>query len=519
MAAKGNYAAFKRLKPTDGLSSDIQKQQQFGFKRRQEDRIEEGIEYQRAQAKKKSDRAFYDKHIKPLNNFDTGSKTANEANARLLAKARDEMGRLAQIKDNAEPGSDEYIKATTGLQSIYNLPDKIKTLYSGRMSQYQQAVKAAEQGKIHKDENYEKFVKNYQGQMEDVQLGFDDQYDVAAAFLDEEGNVQDTDSYSSYVNGKLPFEPTPVFNFEKTAQGVADAVGKIKDTDLPDKNGVVSFTNTAKMKPINNSADRLFSMDENGNFKESTKSAFIQAGYKRSEWNEKNMEKLKNAYIDDVRGRIDEEYKDTKASKSKQSSNNSSDNNVKIKQAVTPSKETWGEKVNLIADEAKSVGVSGVEIPALRDIDSSGDKQFITDAKVRNYTYTGDGKMMVDVVYQDVKSSTFESEEEGFFEKLIKSRNDAKDNLEEARQNGDEDQVEYFRGKYAEANLKLKRLKQGGQNVRKTVVIPKEDEADVASYLGGIDNARAKAFSKPQEKETEGNNSNIQTTMSGGTAR
>jgi len=506
MSSKGNYTAFQRLRPTKGLSQDIQRQQNNLLRRRREDRIEENIEYQRDLAKKKADQELVDKYIKPLDNFDSGSKSINEANAKLLMNGQKKMGELLQKLQDSEVGSDQYIEAKLGLESLNKLPEKIKTMYSTRLEQFNKITELAEQGKIHKDEAYQKYVRNYQNQASDLKFGLDDQYSPVVAFLDEDNNVSDTDSYDSVVGGKLAFDATPVIDFEKRSKLVAEEAGQIERTN-PVGGGATRYTSNAKKSFINSKAEEYFSIDENGNLTKEAKSAFIQAGIPRNEWTKSRLNNLKNAFIEDTLGRTDESTKTTKTNSRNIGSNDSNEDRVKTKQPVTPTKRTWGEKINLIDAKAKSVGVSNVVLPAIRTKDQNGNERFITDAEVRNYTYTSDGQMIVDVVYQDSKYSTFEEKEKGLFEKLIEQRREAESKKEQAEKNGEEATAENYEEEIKKYNLQLKRLKQGGQNKREAIVIPREDEADVASYFGGINAAKVKAgvLSQTQQKKEDEN--------------
>ena len=499
MAAKGNYAAFKRLKPTDGLSTDIQKQQQFAFKRRQEDRIEENIEYQRAQAKKKSDRDFYDKYVKPYDTFDSKSRTVNEGVGKLLLNGQREMGRQAQIMDNAEIGSDEYLQAKLSLENLYKIPEKIKSFISTRTKQYEKIKKLAEEGKIHETDEVKTYFKNYQNQLANVDLGFDEQYNPVVAFTDENGDgISDTDSFQSLVKGKLPVDATPVIDFESRAKLLSEEVGTKDETTQSGR--TTTKTSKPKMARINQKADQYFSVDEDGNLTREAKSALIQAGYSREkgEWNKQNLNKLKDAFIEDVRSRVDEEFKQTtKIFKPTKGNDSPGKNRVTPTEPVIATPSTYSNFSEIIPEGTLSVGVSQgqIKLPAIRNTSTDSGDEFLSNVTVLNVTYDEEGRMIADVSYEDSKSNTYTAEDLDFIEKQIKKEERKMRNAEKGTDEYLEAQEEKER-----YGLQLDRLKEGAKNVRTDIRVSAEDESKIANYFGGID--ELKNLVKPTKEET-----------------
>jgi len=156
MAKKGNYAAFQKLQPTQGLSRDIQFWNNDAANRRQEDRINDQMQFQRDESAKKAKRDFYDKNIKPLNNYDTGSSSLNEANARLLAKATDQYLPLLQTLENSDPSSEAYIKAKLGLDNLQQLPEKLLAFTKAGTQEYNAYLAAVEKEDVWRDVEHEK---------------------------------------------------------------------------------------------------------------------------------------------------------------------------------------------------------------------------------------------------------------------------------------------------------------------------------------------------------------------------
>jgi hypothetical protein len=85
MATQGTFTAYRQLRPLEGdVSQDIQQQEENNAHRRAEKRAEDAIAQNKQDKADKEKQDLWNKYVKPLSNYDTGSKTINEAQGRLI---------------------------------------------------------------------------------------------------------------------------------------------------------------------------------------------------------------------------------------------------------------------------------------------------------------------------------------------------------------------------------------------------------------------------------------------------
>jgi len=499
MAKKGNYAAFQKLQPTQGLSRDIQFWNNDAANRRQEDRINDQMQFQRDESAKKAKRDFYDKNIKPLNNYDTGSSSLNEANARLLAKATDQYLPLLQTLENSDPSSEAYIKAKLGLDNLQQLPEKLLAFTKAGTQEYNAYLAAVEKEDVWRDVEHE---KRYKDGWKSIKLGLDDQFNPVGAFTDiDDDSFLDVVSYDQYQSGQASFTPVKRYNFETIAKTVAEDAGTIEQEKITQFGFGTQETIGIKKEFVTTAADKMFTVDGEGKFSPYAISAFVESGISVQRATEDDLLKVKNAFIQDVNLRSNSTEKNTidnsggtsAAREARLSGEGGS--TVKFTQAVTPSKQVYGSLFENIALGAKSVGFqgSGVVLDAVRDGD-----EVITNATVKNATYDSDDNLIIDISYQDVKSSTFKAEEESLLEKIIKSREIKEATTDKTINNKMDADIKKF-------NLQLDRLSTGAQNKRKVLTIPIEDQSEVGSYFGGIEELNNRIFpdGRPEKEEAK----------------
>jgi hypothetical protein len=498
MAKKGNYAAFQNLQPTQGLSRDIQFWNNDAANRRQEDRINNQMQFQRDESAKKAKRDFYDKNIKPLNYHDTGSSSLNEAEARLLTSATSEYLPLLQTLENSDPSSDAYIKAKLGLANLQQLPEKLLAFTKAGTQEHNAYLEGVKTKNIWGDLKYE---KRYQEGWKGIQLGYDENFNPVGAFVDNDNDgVLDVVSFEQYQSGQASFTPVTRHNFETIAKTVAADAGTMAKKKITEDGFGTEETEGIKKEFVTLAADRMFTVDGEGKFSSYAISAFIESGIPLEEATEDDMLKVKNAFIKDVDLRsntrkentIDNSGRTSAAKEARLSGEGGS--TVKFTEAVTPSKAVWGS--TNFAPGAYSVGFtgSGVVLDAVRDGDN-----VITNATVKNSTYDIDDNLVIDISYQDVKSSAFKREEISGLEKIIKT-------LEEEKNPDDnETTTKKIDAEIEKFNLQLDRISTGAQNKRKIVTVPIEDKSEVASYFGGIEELEKRIFpdGRLEEEETK----------------
>lgn len=491
MAKQGNFAALQRLQPTQGLSQDIQYWNNDARVRRQERRLEDEAERQREKERRQEQRDLYDKYVKPGSAYDTGSKSLNEVIARGLSEAREQYLPNLRILEDPNASREEQIKARLRLDNLNKLPEHYQLVtqkYTAEWNAYQEAKK---NGKAWENPELE---KAFQNGFETFELGLNDRMEPTVAFVDKDGNEENKlisiQTFDEIKQGVPLSDWDRRVDMTATAQDLAEKIGESIKQNVT-KNGFgTNKVKQAKLEAIRLNTKKLM-YDAEGNLSEYGKSFKKETGIDDPQQLEQEFATLVESFTD--REEVDT-YSPSAANTANRNNQRNNEYAVTLTEAVDPSENVWGGSYASIANGAKSVGLKGnVKLDAIRDGDD-----VITDATPKNITYDNDGNMLVDISYQDVKSSTYKAKEESILQQLINAR-EAKDAT------NDPQQKEKFDEEIKKYNLQLDRLSTGAQNKRKVVKVPKEDEAEVASYFGGIDAVEKSVFpnGKPEMKEQE----------------
>ena len=194
MAAPGTFSAYRQLKPLEGdVSQDIQRQEDNNSQRRAEKRAVDAA----AQAKQdKADREkadLWNKYVKPLSNYDTGSKSLNEAQGRLILEAQKEYVPLMATINNPKASDEEKLKATLKLQNINNLPDNLYAMTKSLTDRDTAIRKGVAEGTMFADKAYE---NNFQTGYENKLLALDENGYPMIAFKNPDGST-DFETYDN----------------------------------------------------------------------------------------------------------------------------------------------------------------------------------------------------------------------------------------------------------------------------------------------------------------------------------
>ena len=241
MAQPGTYTAYRQLKPLEGdVSQDIQQQEENGFRRRALAQAEERTKNDKIDKEAQRKQELWDKHVKPLSNYDTGSKTLNEAQGRLILEAQKEYVPLMSILNNPKASDDEKLKATLKLQNINKLPENLsamtKTLTDRDLS-YQKGVK---EGTLFSNPDYD---VNFQQGYENKLLALDENGMPMVAFKDLNGDGKnDLETYDQIQNVVPKYDIQQRFDRDKE---LLEASTKLQPVVTGTDNGVVTRTVTA----------------------------------------------------------------------------------------------------------------------------------------------------------------------------------------------------------------------------------------------------------------------------------
>lgn len=241
MAQPGTYTAYRQLKPLEGdVSQDIQQQEENGFRRRALAQAEERTKNDKIDKEAQRKQELWDKHVKPLSNYDTGSKTLNEAQGRLILEAQKEYVPLMSILNNPKASDDEKLKATLKLQNINKLPENLsamtKTLTDRDLS-YQKGVK---EGTLFSNPDYD---VNFQQGYENKLLALDENGMPMVAFKDLNGDGKnDLETYDQIQNVVPKYDIQQRFDRDKE---LLEASTKLQPVVTGTDNGTVTRTVTA----------------------------------------------------------------------------------------------------------------------------------------------------------------------------------------------------------------------------------------------------------------------------------
>lgn len=199
MPQPGTYTAYRQLRPLEGdVSQDIQQQEENGFRRRALDQVDQRTQNDKADKEAQRKQELWDKHVKPLSNYDTGSKTLNEAQGRLILEAQKQYVPLMGILNNPKSTDEEKLNATLKLQNINNLPENLSAMTKTLTERDLAIRKGVQDGTLFANPDYEKnFQEGYQNKL----LALDDNGMPMVAFKDLDGDGKnDLETYDQIQN-------------------------------------------------------------------------------------------------------------------------------------------------------------------------------------------------------------------------------------------------------------------------------------------------------------------------------
>jgi len=199
MPQPGTYTAYRQLRPLEGdISQDIQQQEENNFRRRALDQVDQRTQNDKADKEERRKQELWDKHVKPLSNYDTGSKTLNEAQGRLILEAQKQYVPLMSTLNNPKATDEEKLNATLKLQNINNLPENLSAMTKTLTERDLAIRKGVQDGTLFANPDYE---KNYQEGYQNKLLALDDNGMPMVAFKDLDGDGKnDLETYDQIQN-------------------------------------------------------------------------------------------------------------------------------------------------------------------------------------------------------------------------------------------------------------------------------------------------------------------------------
>ncbi|MBC7845582.1 MAG: hypothetical protein H7Y10_03725 [Flavobacterium sp.] len=296
MAKPGTFTAYRQLRPLEGdVSQDIQQQEENGFTRRSLDQADQREKNHQADKEAQRKQELWDKHVKPLSNYDTGSKTLNEAQGRLIIEAQKQYVPLMSTLNNPKATDEEKLQATLKLQNINKLPENLLSMTKTLTDRDLAIRKGVKDGSLFANPDYE---KNYQEGYQNKLLALDDNGMPMVAFKDLNGDGKnDLETYDQIQNVVPKYDIQQRFDRDKE---LLDASAKLQPVVNGTDNGVVTRTVTAVDPTLLKAyvANQLFEAD-GVTPTAKLKSFAREAGVKFDDT--KGLQNLSNKFENDIR--------------------------------------------------------------------------------------------------------------------------------------------------------------------------------------------------------------------------
>lgn len=489
MAKQGNNAAYIQSRGLgDGVTEDIRYWNQDSARRREEERLKDNEAYNRAQKAKEDKRALYDKYIKPLNNWETGSSSLTELQARTIQKAADLRFEAMLELEKTPEGSEKYIKLVDRITNLNSTVDNLKPFSNAIAARNEEVQKNLKAGTIKNNEKVKNWEKAFQGGYASMQPGFDENGRLLLAYKDLNGDGENdilgVESFDKITQGIGDFTFDRNFNINALAKEKAAALGK--NTDVTDRNYKKTTVEGPLDTSINTMAENVM-LSPDGSLSDEGKSFAQDLGL------DPNSEDAINEVVNSFKEKMAPYISKTKKEEVDNSARISAgrlalaqqkegSKTIRITEPVTPTDETWDLKTNNInPSKVKSIGVTGeLVIGAVKDPRTG---ETLSNGKVKNYTYNEDGKMVLNLEVPTTKTIS----KQDYSELQSEVDNAETPEAREAAQSVLETAVILKTGG---AKITIP-----GQNEMRTVVVPKEIEAEVARSLptGTIEAAKKEA--------------------------
>lgn len=416
MAEKGTYTAYQQLRPLEGdISKDLQQQEENGFRRRAEDRYKEEAEQKKKDKEAEDKKALWDKYVKPLSNYDTGSKTLNEAQGRLLIQAQKEYVPLMQVIESPNASDEDKLKATLKLQNLNNLPENLTQFTKSLTDRDIAYRKAVDSKSIYADPNYE---KNFQEGYENKLLSLDENGMPLIAFRDQNGDGQnDMETYDQVKNIVDTYDIQQRFNWDADLE---DASKNVKPIEVTRDNGSTTTTKTGADEGLLSDyvAGQLYLGDKST---PSPKFKSYMRDFNVDPSDTKAVAALENRYKNSIRLRVKGKDSVTQNDSAldwqkEKNSQKEIDKKNKVSYGVVTTPPAFKEAGYNSMTGYKTVAVQGkVTMPAItfkgttkKDGKSTEKEETITNGQIQSYTVVKNGKgqrsIVAEVAYEDEKS-------------------------------------------------------------------------------------------------------------------
>lgn len=306
MAEKGTYTAYQQLRPLEGdITNDIINQEQLDFNRRGEKREIDAIaEEKKNKEQLKKDKLREDMLGKIPKNYDTGSSSLNEFQARFINDGANRLGEIAELLSSDKTSDTDKIKLKIEAQNIQNLPSNLKVAtdnFSSLINDYQ---KGKAEGSYFDNPDFEKLVmggfENYVGHLDNglPTVGFIDRNKDGVV------DVKDVVTYDNLSKGIGNWQFQPKVDLDKIA---VSAAGGLKAFDNTQVNGYKTTQNKAVPEQEIKSKANAILFNQDGSITPSMKSELRKRGLQD---NEQSRKLVSDYLVNTIKANTERLYKE-----------------------------------------------------------------------------------------------------------------------------------------------------------------------------------------------------------------
>lgn len=405
MAKQGKNAAYQQLTtPTNTLVTDLKYWNDDAFRKKQQESIDKEKKLARQDAEAKDRQKRIEEATKNLTNWDTGTKSITEMQGRALMDAVDMIPELLDITDpkNSEKyNKEEIVRAQVKLGNISKAADNMKLITDKWMERDSEIMKGIEGGLIKNNDSAKQYLDFREKGLEKAQITYDEMGMPLIAYRDLDGDgIMDVETYDQITANQSPFK------FDKHVDPMQVAKAIIDNDDFKVKN--VTDSNYLKRTVEGYDPEKLeFAsrsaiVDTSGNLTDLGESMLKDMGVEDSVENREKVYQEFKKVVDQMtpQEQVTEDFDYS-------SRNTANKNYMQYKddeETVSPSnskpvditESTWGDYTgNIESEKVGSKSGSGRVLDAPKDIDG----RVYNDAKVLNYTFDKNDKLLLDIEY------------------------------------------------------------------------------------------------------------------------
>jgi hypothetical protein len=297
MAEAGTYSAFRQLKPLEGdISRDMLAQEELGLRRREEKRVEDQLAQNKLDKADKAKQDLWDKYAKPLNNYDSGSKSLNEVQGRALLEAQKQYLPLMTTLQDPKASDADKLKATLKLNNIQQMPERMQAITKALTDRDAMIKKGITEGKLWDNPEY---TKNFQEGFSNKNIVVDDDGNPTLLIKNEDGTTK-IETYDQITKGFNSYDFTPKFDKDKE---LIEASTKLQpEVNIEDDGTWTKKTTAVNKEALKNYVDSQLFQSDGETPTDKLKSFAKEAGVSLSD--KVGLKKIADGFANDIKLRV-----------------------------------------------------------------------------------------------------------------------------------------------------------------------------------------------------------------------